>query len=378
MISKFKELIKGEAGSGILLMLAAMLAMVAASSSYSAEYEALLASNWTFGYGALSLTKNFSHWVNDALMVLFFLLVGQEIKQECAGGELSSLSKAALPLAGALGGVLLPAAIYASFNLGTPALHGWAIPSATDIAFSLGVLSLFGARAPAALKVFLMALAVIDDLAAILIIAFFYTETLHMLPLLLAFVCAGGLVALNKAGVLRVLPYALLGIGLWLAVLESGVHATVAGVVLGVLMPVSTGKKLTHALHSWVSYGILPIFAFANAGVSLSGINAQTVLHPVSLGIILGLFAGKQLGIFSAAWLAVRLGVASLPTSVRWGQLYAVAAMAGIGFTMSLFIGALAFEDAGSQTYVRLGVLAGSCLSALVGSALMIISVRRT
>ena len=377
MIEYIKQFLKIEAASGILLMLVAVCAMAVASSPYAGLYHGMLESPLTLGMAPYALTKTLSHWINDGLMVLFFLIIGQEIKYECIEGELASLKKATLPLVGALGGVLLPAAIYVFCNRGTTASHGWAIPSATDIAFSLGVLSLFGARVPAALKIFLMALAVIDDLAAILIIAFFYTESLHLPALLLAFACVVILAAMNRRGGARVLPYLLVGTVLWLAVLGSGVHATIAGVLLGVLMPLSTGKKVGLALHPWVSYGILPLFAFANAGVSLLEVDATTITHPIAVGAMLGLFIGKQVGIFFAAWMAVRCGLARLPDGVSWAQLYAVAAIAGIGFTMSLFIGTLAFDDIQAQSYVRLGVMLGSFVSALFGSALLLISFRR-
>ena len=376
MLEYIKNFIKIEAFGGIVLMAVALLAMLLASSPLAGLYHELLHHELSLGIAPYALSKPFSHLINDGLMVLFFLVIGQEIKNECMEGELSSASKAALPLAGAFGGVVLPAIIYSLFNSGE-ALQGWAIPSATDIAFSLGVLSLLGARVPVALKVFLMALAVIDDLLAILIIAIFYTEAIHWQALLLAVACCAVLAAMNRYGVKRASAYLLVGGVLWLAVLSSGVHATVAGVLLGVLMPLPVGRRVGHALHPWVSYGILPLFALANAGVALDAVNGQMLAHPVALGTAVGLFAGKQLGIFTACWLAVHARIAQLPEGVSWKALYAVSAIAGIGFTMSLFIGVLAFTDASLQEHVRLGVMLGSMASAVFGSLLLIIFCRK-
>jgi NhaA family Na+:H+ antiporter len=301
----------------------------------------------------------------------FGLTIAHGLKRECVEGELSRVSLAVLPVGAAIGGVALPAAIYAALNWGTPALQGWAIPSATDIAFSLGVLSLFGSRVPASLKVFLMALAVIDDLVAVLIIALFYTHDLNLLALALS----GGVVLLlallNRAGITRASPYLLLGALLWLAVMESGVHATVAGVMIGGLMPVNTGKRVSDRLHTWVAFGILPLFAFANAGISLTTVSIADMQHPITMGVVLGLFMGKQLGIIAASWLLVKSGCARLPEGMNWKLLYAVSAIAGIGFTMSLFIGNLAFANPDYLTYIKLGVMLGSLVSALFGAFLL-------
>lgn len=377
MISYLKTFLKVEAAGGVVLMLVALLAMLVASSPLDGMYEALLHHKLSVGVGEYSLNMSLAHWINDGLMVLFFLVVGQEIKRECVDGALSSISLSILPVGAALGGVLVPAGIYVAINSGSPTVHGWAIPSATDIAFSLGVLSLFGSRIPSSLKIFLMALAVIDDLAAVIIIALFYTSEINMQALGAAAGLTALLVAMNRMRVHAAWPYLLVGLALWLAVLSSGVHATIAGVLIGILMPVSTGERVGYALHAWVAFLILPVFAFANAGVSLKGISAEQLTNPITLGIVAGLFIGKQLGIFGAAWLLVKTGLAKLPEGANWLHLYAVAALAGIGFTMSLFIGALAFATPESQNYIRLGVLLGSFLSAVAGSLLMWVAIKR-
>ncbi|NBX03057.1 MAG: Na+/H+ antiporter NhaA [Alphaproteobacteria bacterium] len=357
MFSFAKYILKLEAAGGVVLMLVACLAMAVANSPLVPNYDAFV--------------RLLAHPINDGLMVLFFLVVGIEIKRECKEGQLATWSQAALPLGAALGGVVLPALIYVGFNRGTPALHGWAIPSATDIAFSLGVLALFGSRVPISLKIFLMALAVIDDLAAIIIIALFYAGSLAFAPLVTV---VGAAVVLAFFGRLRVKstwPYLIVGVVMWLAVLNSGIHATIAGVVLGLLLPMNIGERVLHKLHPYVVFAILPLFAFANAGVPLAGIDAAHLMNPITLGIALGLIIGKPLGIFAAAYLLIKTRVATLPMGASYGQLFAVAAIAGIGFTMSLFIGTLAFSDASSQLYIRLGVLGGSLVSALMGAGLL-------
>ena len=378
-LTAIREFLKLESSSGILLVLAGTLAMVAANTMLAGWYEALLSTPFKIQLGAFKLDKPLVIWVNDLLMAIFFLLVGLEIKREVVMGELSDPAKVALPAIAALGGMVVPAGIYAWINWGDPVgVRGWAIPSATDIAFALGVLSLFGERVPVGLKIFLMTLAVLDDLGAIVIIALFYTSDLSVEALMFAGLAIAGLLALNRFGVVRIAPYILVGLVLWVCVLKSGVHATLAGVVTALLIPARNPAhpshppltRLEHALHPWVAFGILPVFAFANAGVSLEGLSITDLLQPIPLGIMLGLFVGKQLGVFSFAWLAVKLGLARLPSGVDFKQVYAVAIICGIGFTMSLFIGMLAFENTSAGEVIstdKLGVLAGSFISAMVG-----------
>jgi len=362
---------------GILLMVAAAFALLVANSPIAPTYFATL----DLHFGGLSLL----HWINDALMALFFLLVGLEIKRELVDGQLSTWPKRILPGLAAAGGMVVPAVIYVAMNAGTPPnLRGWAIPTATDIAFALGVLRLLGPRVPVSLKVFLTALAIIDDLGAVTIIAFFYTDQLAPLWLGLAVLLLAALWGINRAGVVKLAPYLVLGAILWFVVLNSGVHATLAGVALAMTIPMrrSPGRpddshsllhRLEHGLQPWVAYLVLPIFAFANAGVDLRGMSGSTILSDVPLGIALGLFLGKQLGIFSFAWIAVRTGIADCPRDANFAQLYGVSVLCGVGFTMSLFIGLLAFADAPHiQDGVKLGVLVGSICSALFGSAVLI------
>jgi NhaA family Na+:H+ antiporter len=324
-------------------------------------------------------TKSLTHWINDGLMVVFFLVVGMEIKREVVAGQLSHPSQVALPIAGALGGILLPAAIYVAFTWSDRvALHGWAIPSATDIAFAAALLSALGSRVPPGLRLFLLTLAIVDDLAAIVIIALFYTADLSTLSLALAGLCILVLIGLNAAGVRRLAPYVLAGILLWLCVLNSGVHATLAGVVLAFCLPLGEAfDRLEHALKGWVLLLILPLFAFANSGLDLRGLSAATVRDPVVIGIAVGLFVGKQLGIFAGAATLIGLGMARLPAGATWRQLYGASVCGGIGFTMSLFIGTLAFEGADRLARVQLGVLAGSLLSAAMGYAMLRASGRK-
>jgi NhaA family Na+:H+ antiporter len=326
------------------------------------------------------ISKPLLLWINDGLMAIFFLLVGLEIKREVVEGELSSVRKAALPAIAAAGGMAVPALMYAVLNWGDPqTMRGWAIPTATDIAFAVGVLALMGDRVPASLKIFLLALAILDDLGAIVIIAFFYTDNLSALSLALAAVALGGLIALNRAGVTRRAAYVVFGVFLWVCVLKSGVHATLAGVALALAIPLdardahgeSPLRSLEHSLHPWVSYAILPLFAFANAGVSLSGISLASLMEPLPLGIAAGLFVGKQAGVMGAAWIAVRVRAVTLPDGVTWQHFYGTALLTGIGFTMSLFIGTLAFDDPAFANSVRIGVLGGSLLSALAGALVL-------
>jgi len=374
--SFIEEFFRLEAAGGIVLVAAAALALVVANSPAFALYRALLGLPVGVHVGSFELDKPLLLWVNDALMAVFFLLVGLEIKREVLAGELAGLRRAALPIIAAAGGVLGPALVYAAINWGDAvALRGWAIPAATDIAFSIGVLALLGSRVPASLRVFLLALAIIDDLAAIVIIALFYTADLSLISLGLAMAGIAALVALNLAGVRSLAPYVLVGIALWVCVLKSGVHATLAGVALGFAIPLrgaggvdgSPLGRLEHALHPWVTYGILPVFALANAGVPLAGLTPAGLLEPVSLGIALGLIFGKQAGVMAAAWLAVRLGLGNLPAGASWLQFYGVALLTGIGFTMSLFIGTLAFQSPEYHVALRIGVLGGSLVCALAG-----------
>jgi Na+:H+ antiporter, NhaA family len=365
---------KSDTPAAIALMIAVALAMLVANSRLGPGYQQLLAHDLTIGLAPLALTKSVLHWINDGLMAIFFLLVGIEIKRECTVGELASLEKASLPAIGALGGMLLPALVYVGFNhAGTGTLAGWPIPTATDIAFALGVLALAGPRAPASLRIFLLALAVIDDLGAIVLIAVLFTADLSWQAMALGGLCLAALILLNRLHVQRRLPYVLVGFLLWLAVLKSGVHATLAGVVLGLVLPPPRARgpnvaaRFEHALHPWVTFAILPLFALANAGVPFEGMGADVLLHPVTLGIAMGLLAGKLAGVFGFTWLAVRFGFGRLPEQVTWSQLFGVALLTGIGFTMSLFLGALAFSDEGLHGEIRLGVLAGSTCAAIAG-----------
>jgi len=378
-ISAIREFLELESASGILLVIAGTLAMVAANTALAGWYRDLLQIPFKVQLGTFALDKPLVVWVNDLLMAVFFLLVGLEIKREVVMGELSDSARMALPAVAAVGGMIVPAAIYAWINWNDPAgIRGWAIPSATDIAFALGVLSLFGERVPAGLKVFLMTLAVLDDLGAIVIIALFYTSELSLTALLLAGPAVVSLFVLNRLGVVRIAPYILVGTVLWLCVLKSGVHATLAGVVTALFLPAHDRadrdqaplQRLEHALHPWVAFGILPLFAFANAGVSLAGLNPRDLLQPVPLGIMLGLVVGKQAGVFAFAWASIRLGLARLPSGVDLRHVYGAAILCGIGFTMSLFIGMLAFESSSNGNGIvtdRLGILAGSLISALGG-----------
>lgn len=372
-----RKVLQSEAGSALPLLMAAILALVIANSPFAWFLSDTLDTTITVDFGGSGLSKPLLLWINDGLMAVFFLHVGLEIKREVLEGELSRPSHVALPIAGALGGIAVPALIYALFTWRDPvARHGWAIPSATDIAFAVALLAALGRRVPRALKLFLLTLAIVDDLAAIVIIAIFYTADLSTLSLALAALCILALVGLNLSGVRRVDPYLAIGIVLWVCVLKSGVHATLAGVVLAFCLPLAYRTeapdqrpyvRLEHVLAPYVSFFILPAFALANSGLDLSQMNAEMLVDPVTLGIVAGLFLGKQFGIFGAAALLIRLGLGRLPAGVRWIQLYGVSVCGGIGFTMSLFIGTLAFESQDHQALVRLAVLMGSILSALVG-----------
>jgi len=371
----FQRFAESEASGGLVLMASAALGMVVANSALAGSYTELLHTK----VAGLSVL----HWINDGLMALFFLLVGLEIKREILAGELDSWARRALPCIAALGGMLAPALIFFAINWQSPETwRGWAIPTATDIAFALGVLSLFGSRIPNSLKVFLTSLAIMDDLGAILIIAIFYAADLSFMALGAAAVITVLLFALNWFGVMRLTPYLLLGVGLWAAMLFSGIHATLAGVALAMTIPLgSMGKEdgessplchLEDRLGLWVAFLVLPVFGFANAGVALAGASVESLLAPLSLGIAAGLFFGKQIGIMGSILIARRTGIAHLPAGASWRQIYGVALLCGIGFTMSLFIGLLAFADAEHESMVKLAVLAGSLLSALAGAAILI------
>jgi Na+:H+ antiporter, NhaA family len=369
-----------QAAGGIVLMLAAVLALGLDNSPLAWAYDALLKTPVVVQIGALEVNKPLLLWINDGLMAIFFFLVGLEIKREVIEGRLSNMRQAGLPVLAAIGGMVVPALIFIGLNVDDPtALKGWAIPAATDIAFALGVLALLGPRVPPALKVFLLALAIIDDLGAIIIIALFYTSQLSLSVLGIAAVGIAVLAYMNYRNVTRVVPYLLVGLVVWVCVLKSGVHATLAGVAVALFIPLratndeghSPLKEMEHGLAPWVAFGIMPIFAFANAGVSLQGLALSDLLAGIPLGIALGLFVGKQLGIMAFVWVGVKLGIARLPDGVSWMQVYGVSLLAGIGFTMSLFIGTLAFSDPEHAAAVRIGVLAGSILSAIVGALVL-------
>jgi NhaA family Na+:H+ antiporter len=364
-------------------MLAAVVALVIANSPLAPYYFEALGAKLGFQAGPVILKESVLHWINDGLMAVFFLLVGLEIKREVLDGQLRGAARIVLPGIAALGGMAMPALIYVLINLGSPdTLRGWAIPAATDIAFALGILALLGSRVPTSLKVFLTALAILDDLGAIVIIALFYTSELNLFALAMAGALLACLVCLNRAGVLRLAPYLLIGVVLWYFVLKSGVHATLAGVALALTIPLRPQNQghagahsplhaLEHALHKPVALLIVPLFGFANAGVSFAGMGLSSLAQPVPLGVALGLFLGKQLGVFGFAWLAIRSGIASLPRHASFTQLYGVALLCGIGFTMSLFIGALAFTDPAAVDATKIGVLTGSLASAVVGFLLL-------
>jgi len=386
--STFTRFFQLEAASGLLLIAAAILALIINNSQLSWLYSGLLDTPVVAQIGALKIAKPLLLWINDGLMALFFLLIGLEVKREVLDGQLSRPSQLVLPGAAAIGGMLVPALIYWFLNRDNPAaLDGWAIPTATDIAFALGVLALLGKRIPVSLKLFLMTLAIIDDLGAIVIIAIFYSGDLSTLSLGLAAACIAALVALNRLGVVKLGPYMIIGLILWVCVLKSGVHATLAGVTLAFCIPLRTKNAepsplltLEHALHPWVAYGILPLFAFANAGLSLSGVTVESFTHLVPMGIAVGLLVGKTVGVFGLTWLAVKTGIAALPQGANWGQVLGVAILCGIGFTMSLFVGSLAFVP-GASEYAgmdRMGILTGSLFAALIGYAVTAAASRKS
>lgn len=378
MIDEFKRFMKLESAGGILLMVAAVLAMIAANTPLSVYYDQLVDLPVAVSVGSFEIAKPLLLWINDGLMAVFFFLIGLELKRELVEGELADPSAIVLPAIGAVGGMLAPALLYTYFNYGDAvAMKGWAIPAATDIAFSLGILGLLGTRVPIALKIFLVSLAIFDDIGAIIIIALFYTSDLSMLALSVASACIAVLFVLNRRHVTSLAPYIFVGLIMWVAVLKSGVHATLAGVVMALFIPIkpregsdySPLKDMEHDLHGVVAFAILPIFAFANAGVQMVGVTVDNFFHSVPVGIALGLFLGKQIGIFGLCWLAVKLGFVKLPESLNMKLLYGVSLLCGVGFTMSLFIGSLAFESSGVNLLFdeRLGIILGSLVSGLAG-----------
>jgi len=386
--SLFTRFFQLEAASGLLLIAAAVLALIVNNSPLSYLYSGLLDVPVAVQVGALNIAKPLLLWINDGLMALFFLLIGLEVKREVVDGHLSKPSQVILPATAAVGGMVIPALLYWFINRDNPAaVAGWAIPTATDIAFALGVLALLGKRVPVSLKLFLMTLAIIDDLGAIIVIALFYSGTLSSVSLLLAAACLVVLMAMNRLGVVKLGPYMIVGLILWVCVLKSGVHATLAGVALALCIPLRTRNaetspllSLEHALHPWVAYAILPLFAFANAGVSLAGMTVESFTHPVPMGIAVGLLLGKTVGVFGLTWLAVKLRLAALPEGAGWGQILGVAILCGIGFTMSLFVGSLAFAP-GSSEYAgmdRMGILTGSFFAAVIGYAVTAMASRKT
>ena len=382
----FKYFFKLEAASGLVLLFAAIFALIISNGNYSEIYFSTLNKYLTLGTKEFGLKLSVIHWINDVLMAIFFFFVSLEIKREFLQGELSNPKQALLPIIGAIGGMAVPALFYIMVNFSDSAtLKGWAIPSATDIAFSLGVLSLLGKRVPISLKVFLTALAIIDDLGAIVIIAFFYSGNIEVKYLILMLISLIFLIGLNKFKIKNFLPYLLVGIFLWDFTHQSGIHATIAGVLLALTIPhnIKNNKnslllKLEHGLSPYVAFGIMPIFAFANAGVSLEGLTFLTLLNPVPLGIVLGLFFGKQIGVFLLSYLAVKFKLADKPSNSTWPAFYAVSILTGIGFTMSLFVGNLAFaNDLQYIDGVKIGVLTGSLLSTLFGYFLLRISSKK-
>jgi len=384
MTSYIQEFIKKESSAGILLMIVTILALILSNSALSGLYNSFLHIPIEIRIGNLQIDKHLYHWVNDGLMAIFFLLIGLEVKREVFEGELSSWSQAALPVAAAIGGMVVPALVFTLFNYKDSfAMGGWAIPTATDIAFALGILALLGNKVPVSLKIFLMALAIIDDLMAIVIIAIFYTSELSTLAITVASICLALLVTLNRFGVTKKAAYIIVGIILWVSVLKSGVHATLAGVALAFTIPLSLkdksgkvlkiSKSLEHDLHYWVAFFILPVFAFVNAGIDIRNIDMSLLSGPVPMGIALGLFLGKQLGVFGFSWLAIKLGIAKLPNNTNWIQLYGVSVLTGIGFTMSLFIGSLAFTDDTVYQYTdKLAILIGSIASGIIGYLILL------
>ncbi|HRI48030.1 MAG TPA: Na+/H+ antiporter NhaA [Ignavibacteriaceae bacterium] len=428
LTSPIQDFLHKEASGGILLILATLFALVWANSPFAESYHHLWHTYLTFQIGEFALKYSLHHWINDGLMVIFFFVVGLEIKRELLVGELSSVKKASLPIAAALGGMILPAIFYAILNNGTEGAPGWGIPMATDIAFVVGILALLGKRVPLALKIFVLALAIVDDIGAVLVIAIFYTAEISFVSLGLAGAILILLIIMNRMGVRNILIYTIVGLFLWLAFLKSGVHATVAGVLLAFTIPSSSRintkkfsketesllsqfeesgehgenvltnstrlsaihkiemncekiltplQRFEHDLHPWVSFLIMPIFALANAGVSIGSGLGEALTHPISLGIILGLFVGKQLGIFAFSWIAIKLQLAAKPEGVSWKKIYAASILAGIGFTMSLFIANLALGTEEMLNYAKVGILSASLISGIFGFVILKISLSK-
>ena len=380
MKATIRDFLRLESAGGIVLMAAAALALIAANTGAAGLYAFFIDTPVEVRVGGLQIAKPLFLWVNDGLMAIFFFLVGLELKREFLEGELSRPANVMLPALGAVGGMVVPVGFYVFLNHGdSVAMQGWAIPAATDIAFALGILTLLGSRVPVSLKVFLVSLAIFDDLGAIVIIAIFYSADLSTAALLVAAACLVSLTAMNRRNVVSVSSYVVVGIIMWIAVLKSGVHATLAGVALAAFIPMrdpgddrrSPLRELEHDLHQVVAFGVLPLFAFVNAGIDLGGVGLDNLLHPVPLGIAAGLFAGKQIGIFLLCFLGVKLGLARLPDGASWGSLYGVSILCGVGFTMSLFVGSLAFENSGFDPGMvfdeRLGIILGSLLSGVMG-----------
>ncbi len=394
---EFKAAIDFQALSGVILLGAACFALILNNSPLYWLYDSLLTTNFAVKLGVYGIDKPILLWINDGLMAIFFFLIGLEIKRELMVGELSSVRKAALPMCAALGGLIVPALFFYAVNMDNPqTLGGWAIPVATDIAFALGILSLLGKRVPTELKVLLLSLAIIDDIAAIMIIAIFYTADLSLIALSLSGLGLCFAILLNRMKVVAIAPYVLIGVFMWVCVLKSGVHATLAGVALAFTIPMLPRKRndplghnrrkrdkqstlvaLEHMLHPWVSFLIMPVFAFANAGVNLGTVSVDMLMGGLSLGIILGLFVGKQLGVFSFIWIFTKLGVCQKPDNVKWIQIYGLSLLTGIGFTMSLFIGTLAFADPELNAQVRVAVLIASGLSAVLGYMVLLLTSKR-
>ena len=379
VLRPFQEFFQLEASSGILLLTCTFIALLWANSPFAKFYFDLWSRHITLGIGAFAISKDLLHWINDGLMVIFFFVVGLEIKREIRVGELASRQQAAPPIAAALGGMITPALIYLLINSGTSAARGWGIPMATDLAFAIGALSLLGNRVPTALKVFLTALAIVDDLGAVLVIALFYTEAIAWEMLALAAVIFIVLMIANRLDVQKTLAYVILGVGLWLALLNSGIHATIAGILLALTVPFGASRegardqaktlleRLEHTLHPWVAFLILPVFALANAGVALGGEVFFALTQPIALGVFLGLVVGKQIGVTTFTWLCVKMGLGILPAGANWKHIYGVGWLAGIGFTMSLFIASLAFGAGPQLSFSKLGTLSASLIDGMVG-----------
>jgi NhaA family Na+:H+ antiporter len=378
---------KLESAAGIILMLAALLALVVANTPLQSYYAILLDTPVEIRVGALEIAKPLLLWINDGLMAIFFFLVGLELKRELIEGELSDKKNIILPAVGAIGGMAVPALIYTYFNISdSTAMKGWAIPTATDIAFALGILFLLGSRVPTSIKIFLTSLAIFDDVGAIIIIAIFYTAKISLLSLVIIALCIPVLILLNRRGVDAKSVYIMVGVVMWVATLKSGVHATLAGIILAMFIPMrsktreggSPLKEMESDLHTLVAFFVLPLFAFANAGISFDGIGVEEILHTVPLGIALGLFVGKQVGVFGLCWIAIKFKLTQLPKGMSWTSLYGTAALCGVGFTMSLFIGSLAFEETGVNLLFdeRLGIILGSLASGIVGYMVLTVSLR--